>query len=288
MLSLVDRAPTVPPRQVGHEALIFLHIPKTAGTTLNRIIEWQYDPRSIFTIDPHRFRATVERLQTLPEQRRRRLRVVRGHLLYGIHKFLPQGATYITMLREPVARILSSYFFILRRPLHPLHRKLTTKGVGIEDFLRLTAPRQNLQSKVLAGLPYDAPCDERVLDTAKANLERSFRVVGLSERFHESLILIAASFGWEIPYYENRKVTKDRSAVEPHVLEMIRERNQLDLALYEFGKDRFATDLRAKEELIKQKTAALASTPRPNQVQRLLHTTVSTGRFLVSKVTSAL
>jgi hypothetical protein len=27
---------------MDHEALIFLHIPKTAGTTLNRIIEWQY------------------------------------------------------------------------------------------------------------------------------------------------------------------------------------------------------------------------------------------------------
>ena len=93
------------------EALIFLHIPKTAGTTLNRIIEWQYNPLSIFTIDPHRIRATVDRFKTLSEQRRRQLRVVRGHMPYGIHKFLPQGGTYITMLREPVARVLSSYSF---------------------------------------------------------------------------------------------------------------------------------------------------------------------------------
>src|SRR4029453_12189194 len=38
---------------MDQRALIFLHIPKTAGTTLNRIIEWQYDPFSIFTMDPH-------------------------------------------------------------------------------------------------------------------------------------------------------------------------------------------------------------------------------------------
>jgi hypothetical protein len=30
--------------EMDRRALIFLHIPKTAGTTLNRIIEWQYSP----------------------------------------------------------------------------------------------------------------------------------------------------------------------------------------------------------------------------------------------------
>jgi hypothetical protein len=65
---------------MDREALIFLHIPKTAGTTLNRIIEWQYSPLSIFTIDAHQIRATAERFKSLPERRRRRFRVVRGHL----------------------------------------------------------------------------------------------------------------------------------------------------------------------------------------------------------------
>ncbi len=100
---------------MDREALIFLHIPKTAGTTLNRIIERQYSPFAIFTMDPYRIRATAERLKRLPEGRRRRLRVVRGHLFYGIHEFLPQGATYITMLHEPLARTLSAYYFILPR-----------------------------------------------------------------------------------------------------------------------------------------------------------------------------
>ena len=78
---------------MDHRALIFLHIPKTAGTTLNRIIEWQYSPFEIFTMDPYRIRATPERLKRLPEGRRRRLRVVRGHMFYGVHECLPQGAT---------------------------------------------------------------------------------------------------------------------------------------------------------------------------------------------------
>jgi Sulfotransferase family len=137
---------------VDREALIFLRIPKTAGTTLNTIIEWQYNPVSIFTVDPHRIRATVARFKTFSEQRRRRFRVVRGHLLYGIHEFLPQGATYITRLREPGARLLSTYAFILRRPLHPLHRALKTGRLSAEDIIRMTPYRQNLQCRFIWGI----------------------------------------------------------------------------------------------------------------------------------------
>lgn len=36
-----------------------------------------------------------------------------------------------------------------------------------------------------------ADCDERLLEVAKENLTKSFSVVGICERFEESLILIA-------------------------------------------------------------------------------------------------
>jgi hypothetical protein len=188
---------------MDREALIFLHIPKTAWTTLNRIIEWQYSPFAIFTMDPYRIRATPQRLKRLPERRRRQLRVVRGHLFYGIHEFLPQGATYITMLRDPVARFLSSYYFILRRPLHPLHRKLKRERLGIEDYLRLIPHRHNLQCRLIAGVEDTAITGERLLDMAKENLTKSFSVVGICESFEQSSILMAKTFGWEVPFYEN-------------------------------------------------------------------------------------
>jgi hypothetical protein len=272
---------------MDHEALIFLHIPKAAGTTLNRIIEWQYSPLSIFTIDPHRIRATVERLKTLSEQRRRQLRVVRGHMFYGIHEFLPQGATYITMLRDPVARLLSAYSFILRRPLNPMHRKLKHGRVGVEAFIRLTPNRQNLQCRMLAGVK-DVTCDQWVLDMAKENIMKSFSVVGLCERFEESLILMANAFGWEIPYYENRKVSKIRPVLEPNVVNMIQEYNRFDMELYEFARKHFEDILHKKEDVMRQALAALDSIPKPGPVQRFWYSTVVTSRFLASKITSAL
>ena len=271
---------------MDHEALIFLHIPKTAGTTLNRIIEWQYSPLSIFTLDPYRFRATAERFKTLSEERRRRFRVVRGHLYYGLHEFLPQGATYITMLREPVARFLSSYYFIQRRPLHPLHRKMKRERLGVEDYLRLIPHRHNLQCRLIAGVQDNRSADERLLDMAKENLTKSFSVVGICERFEESLMLIAKTFGWDVPFYENRKVSKNRSPVDPTAIEMIREHNRLDLELYEFGQKLFDESLRKKQEIVSDGLAKLRTLPKPGPVQSFYHSSLSAGRFLVSKVAS--
>jgi Sulfotransferase family len=273
---------------MDREALIFLHIPKTAGTTLNRIIEWQYNPLSIFTLDPYRFRATAERFKTLSEERRRRLRVVRGHLYYGLHEFLPQGATYITMLREPVARFLSSYYFILRRPLHPLHRKLKKEQLGVEDYLRLIPHRHNFQCRLIAGVENGATGDERLLEMAKEHLTESFSVVGICERFEESLMLIAKTFGWDVPFYENHKVSKNRSPVDPSSIEMIQEHNRLDLELYEFGKKLFDESLRKKQEVVRDGLAILRTLPKPGSVQSFYSSSVSAGRFLVSKVASVL
>src|SRR5438105_3979031 len=171
-------------------ALIFLHIAKTAGTTLNRIIDWQYAPRLVFTVDPHHIRPTISHFHSLSEERRRRLQVVRGHLTYGVHELLPQGATYITMLRDPVTRLLSSYYFILRRPLHPLYGKMKRGHLGPEDLIRVTPEKQNLQCRFISGVGKNGSCDARALEMAKQNLKHSFRVVGLSERFYESLLLI--------------------------------------------------------------------------------------------------
>lgn len=199
---------------MDRKAVIFLHIPKTAGTTLNRIIEGQYSPFEIFTMDPYRIRATPERLKRLSEGRRRRLRVVRGHMFYGIHEFLPQGATYITMLRDPVARALSTYYFILRRPLNPLHRKVKKERLGVEDCIRLFPQRHNLQCRLIAGVKDTAIADERLLEMAKENLVKSFSVVGISERFKESLMLMATTFDWEIPFIRiARSQKRDRRFV---------------------------------------------------------------------------
>jgi len=209
----------------------------------------------------------------------------------------------MTMLREPVARVLSQYYFLLRRPLDPLHRKFKTERLGVEDLIRLTPNRQNMQCRFIAGVgrvedldvspeggrPISLGIsDERLLEIAKQNLTNSFHVVGLVERFEESLALMMASFGWRISFYENRRVTKIRSAIASREIDMIREHNKLDIELYDFAKKLFEGNLRKSEHSVREALATLRSAPKPGRVKAFCQTAMGLGRFLTSKVASAI
>jgi len=51
-------------------------------------------------------------------------------------------------------------------------------------------PRDNVQCKFIAGAVYELPCTAEICGKAKDNLLRHFSVVGLLERFEESLALM--------------------------------------------------------------------------------------------------
>ena len=209
-------------------------------------------------------------------------------MFYGVHEFLPQGATYFTMLRDPVARALSTYYFVLRRPLNPLHRKVKKERLTIEDCIRLFPQRHNLQCRMIAGVKdVDSTGDKRLLDMAKENLLKSFSVVGICERFEESLMLIATSFDWRIPFYKNCKVSKTRPQVSPSTVEMIRDHNRLDVELYEFSRSLFEESLQKKEAVVLEELAALRALPAPGAVEGFCRSTLGAGRFVVNKIASA-
>src|SRR5216683_7885806 len=106
------------------QALIFLHLPKCGGTTLNRIIEWEYNPLRIFSVDPSFFRWSYQKLKRLSPQRLSAFRVFKGHMPFGIHQRLTHPATYITVMRDPIDRAISEYYFALNYRLQPEHRMM--------------------------------------------------------------------------------------------------------------------------------------------------------------------
>src|SRR5438132_4137052 len=216
------------------EALIFLHIPKSAGTTLNRLIEWEYSLFEMYSVDPVFFRWLRARLWRLPQRRLKKFRVFKGHMPFGLHELLPQSATYITVMRGAVERVISAYYFMSNYMLHPNYWKFRREGWTLEDFVR-RSPRENVQTKMIAGADYDAPCTAETFLRAKENLQH-FSVVGLTERFEESLALMKLRFGWKLDSYSSFNVTRTRPKkrdLPQSTLDLIAERNRFDIELYE-------------------------------------------------------
>jgi hypothetical protein len=248
------------------KALLFLHIHKTAGTTLNRIIEREYNPFLVYTIEGGVIEWSIDHLKRLSERRRRALRVVKGHMSFGLHEFLPQPSTYITFLRDPIERCISSYSYSKGNPINPFYRRINDEKLDLAQFLRIAPWNNNLQCKVIAGVdrtdyrPFalfremtqtgakapdpslDRWSNAETLRRAQDNLRQYFGFVGLTDRFPESLVVLKHLFGWKLSSYSSYRKSRNRpkrETFDPALLAVVEERNQFDRALHEFGKKMF-------------------------------------------------
>ncbi len=223
--------------------LIFLHMPKAGGTTLEGIIKRQYAGGKSF-----RFTGSDENaaeFRTLPESERGAFDLLSGHVYFGIHEHVPTPCTYITMLRDPVERVVSLYHYVKRSPGHYLHKFGFADRRDVEDFVRrpITAEIDNWQTRLLNPQPatFQPPgsVDEAMLEIAMTNLRDHFAAVGVTGRFDETLVVLARTFGWSDVSYERQNVTENRQAAEDlpeSAVEAILAANRLDAALHKLAR----------------------------------------------------
>lgn len=218
--------------------LIFLHIPKTGGTTLSTIIRRQYDERDVYRVTKVADAPYSRRLEDLPQLIPKQTRIVLGHMEFGLHDVLRRQASYVTLLRDPVERVLSHYSMILARPHHPFHTALVSEAVTLEQYAsgdRFTAA-DNLQTRLLSGWGMRPErCPESALEVARRNLSEHFPVVGLAERFEETVILLKRTFRWGFVLYAKENLATNRprrESLDDATLRAVERSNRLDLELY--------------------------------------------------------
>lgn len=82
-----------------------------------------------------------------------------------------------------------------------------------------------------------------MLDIAKANIEENFGIVGLQEKFDETLILIRQNLGWKMPFYTKKNMSKtnikNRKFKSNKAVEIIKYYNRLDMELHRYVSERF-------------------------------------------------
>ncbi|MBX3362219.1 MAG: sulfotransferase family 2 domain-containing protein [Phycisphaeraceae bacterium] len=164
---------------------MFLHIPKTGGLSLRQTLLRHCAPGASFRII-HQI-DDAARFARLPLERRRAIRLIEGHMYYGIHQHVPSPCVYITILRDPVARIRSYYNYVCRSKWHFLHSRITGDNLTLRDCIeqRITVELDNYMTRSLSSLEYvNVPfgqVDERMYVAARAHLE-SIAIVGTTDR----------------------------------------------------------------------------------------------------------
>lgn len=246
------------------DTLIVIHVPKTAGTALRHVLDaaydaseraWLYDPQHVDgAMSPDTFRA-------LPESERASARIVMGHVAYGLHEHVPGPSTYVTMLRDPVERVISTFEHFrtykgLRYRLVPgsllrlgpaadERARIEREGLTLEDWVFEGRQLQvdNGAVRMLSGrqrVPFGT-CPDDLLDEALEHVEARFSALLVQERMEPSLALLRAVTGRPLGAISRRNVNRRRASgasIEPRVRERIAELNALDRRLHELALER--------------------------------------------------
>jgi hypothetical protein len=124
--------------------VLHLHIPKTAGSSINKALTDNCRPGRAYNFDIAR---RIE-LEQMPEARRLNIDVVIGHMPYGLHHHLRRDYRYVFTLRQPDERILSFYRYVRWQEHHPLHPMVTESNMTFGDFLDLSTVHYGLRNSI--------------------------------------------------------------------------------------------------------------------------------------------
>ena len=180
--------------------IIFLHIPKTAGTSLRQIIEKQYPGKACLQLyHPTPYQPNViKKIQAqLPSAQ-----ALFGHVSFGIHDVLGIEGDYIAFLRNPIDRVLSLYNHNARQPNMP-HYAAIQKGMPLLDWLQseITVETNNHITRIIACYGQPGMLDDNsILEQAIKNIEQHFCFVGLMEKLADSVNRLGNQLGWKSSY----------------------------------------------------------------------------------------
>ncbi len=250
-----------------NDLMYFLHIPKTAGTTLIATLDSYFDHDSIF---PSK---VWNEVLTNKSKKRKTWKLVRGHFGYNIKSISPHKPIFLTVLRDPIKRTISQIEHIRRDPrgnnwvkknfLSPnetfdqiLHndeknrvfRNTQTRYLGLDcDVIKFT---RSQSSKTKDDFRFDENLPlfeneipiQKMLKNAMQRLGK-FEFVGISEKFQESMFLLYYTFGW-MPINRSWKlnvspVKTSKKGLTQKSLHILNDLNKLDTSLYEHGKKIF-------------------------------------------------
>ncbi len=234
--------PPPPARKAQGPVRIFLHIPKTAGTSLRNTLLRDVPAGECLLLYPgHMPGISTERSLQVPLCHRNRLSWIYGHIPFGYHAYLTRPARYVSFVREPMARLRSNFdhhaaagteFDIRGTIVRP--SVMINEGI-CEEF-------DNVMTRVLAGLGADVlplgKVGEDEVELALHNVREYFDFIGLYEQAEADTLGLQQLYGMDaaplsrdnITPSERRYTSREIASVDWQAVD---ENNAADRLLYE-------------------------------------------------------
>jgi hypothetical protein len=220
--------------------LTFLHLPRTGGNAITLDILFRNFPRGRwchlnYGADMQVLNGAHDPL-SWTQRKRANVSLLAGHMPFGFAAHFPGISEYVTMVREPMARVVSDYYFCRRNPTNPAHVFANTLTL-VEFVARGYGSSQNCYAQWLSNAAFGAKfrSENQMLDAALKNLA-NFSFVGITEQSDLSIQRICKRYDLTVyPLTEANKnaSTPEGRSISEEEIQIVRNHNLLDIAIYD-------------------------------------------------------
>ncbi len=251
-------------QNIQPQFLLFMHIPKTAGTTLRSIIDLQYGEENVLTYYNQNNRSLLDNLGVFVYNQPN-YRALIGHFQFGAHTTLPEYTRYITFARDPIERTISDYY----ERIHRTPNRYKTSDGRIMDISEMIEKfpneMENHQTKYIAGIILDRKITKNDCAKALENIESKFIFCGLLEEFDTSILMMSQIFGWPLCVYQSLNKGAPKLFVEKKHQRILQKANKIDSILYKNIKEIFQNSFDKRGKVFKEAATKYKKTLLKNQ-----------------------
>ena len=258
------------------QRLVFMHIERSGGSTMNYILGNNFTPHFI---DVRCFHA-IDLDQLLDTATHSKRLCLSGHFTEGAKLKLWSKMNFstfdiVTFIRHPIKRLISHYFWGMSNgprggQQYPFYKKLKKESITLEQYVakELEKHVSNHLTKVFSDMnsfsDHTRQCTREDLKRAIDNFTEFVTSFGIVESFDASLELMKAELCLEDISYIRQNERNLEGEVSRDALNGIEAKNAFDMEFYEFAKNLFEKRLKERKSLSR---AAIPADPNPAHPQ---------------------
>jgi hypothetical protein len=223
----------------GHK-ILFDHLPKCGGSSLNKYLEAHYPRRKIFSLNTYALPSSLENFRKLSQKKRYGYDLVKGHMAHKLLDHVHPECIKVTVLREPVDRIVSHYYYAKGSPSHYLYSHIHSNQMSLVDYANsnLSAELRNWYTVHYSGLTsQEAERNPREsIDKACETVLTRYNIIGFLDDFSFFADTLRKQANFRYAYTNTKiNVSEGRPRVEnleASIIDKIKQINYLDIELY--------------------------------------------------------